>query len=213
LRFPPRLFALAVQQTLAAAPDSGGWRVLAREPYELALPADRTWWTSQAFTSSRAGGGRFEGFLLGRFGNAGPELWSVVPATLDAPPQLLVGSGDTMPGPLRLWLAENHLASSQARFVRHGREAPRLERVFLTWGNRAGEGASSAASLRDLAHAGPPGAADTSLAARWSVARRLFAQLDSALATRDFERFGQIYRQLRDLFAARRVLAPAPPPR
>jgi hypothetical protein len=46
------------------------------------------------------------------------------------------------------------------------------------------------------------------------AARTLFAQLDSALARRDFERFGQVYRQLRDLLAApRRALAPAVPPR
>jgi len=213
LRFPERLFALAVRQILAAAPDSDGWRPLAREPYELSLPDDPTWWLAQGFTSGHTAGGRFEGFLLGRFGSRGPELWSVAPPPLDAPPQLLVGSGDTMPGPLRLWLAAGHLASTQARFVQHRPDPPRLERVFVTWGNRAGEGTHAAAALRDLAQAGPPGVADTTMAGRWLVARRLFAQLDSALARRDFERVDQVYRQLRDLFAAPRgTLAPTPAP-
>ncbi len=199
LRYPSRLFALAVRQILAAAPDSESWRALALEPYELALPGDPAWWLGQGFTSGHAGVGRFEGFLVGRFGPDGPELWSVPSPPLDAPPQLLVGSGDTIPGPLRLWLADGHLASSQARFIRHGHDLPRLERVFVTWGNQSGEGTSIGAALRDLAQAGPPGAADTTLLARWGEARRLFAQLDSTLAARDFERFGQVYRQLHDL--------------
>lgn len=214
LRYPGRLFDLAVRQVLAAAPDSDGWRSLTREPYELSLPDDPTWWLAQGFTSGHTAGGRFEGLLLGRFGSAGPELWSVAPPPLDAPPQLLVGSSDTMPGPLRLWLAAGHLASLQARFVQHRPDPPHLEHVFVTWGNRSGEGTSAAAALRDLAQAGPPGAADTTMAGRWVTARRLFAQLDSALAARDFERFGQVYRQLRDLFGApRRALAPAAPPK
>ncbi len=213
LRYPDRLFALAQQQILAAAPDSDGWRALAHEPYEVSLPGDPTWWLAQGFTSGHSAGGRFEGFLLGRFGSAGPELWSVAPPPLDAPPQLLVGTSDTMPGPLRLWLAAGHLASTQARFVQHRPDPPRLERIFVTWGNRGGEGASAATALRDLAQAGPPGPADTTMAGRWAAARALFAQLDSALARRDFERVDQVYRQLRDLFAApRRALAPTPAP-
>jgi hypothetical protein len=214
LRYPGRLFDLAVRQMVAAAPDSDGWRPLTREPSELALPGDPTWWLAQGFTSGHTAGGRFEGFLLGRFGSGGPELWSVAPPSLDAPPQLLVGTDDTMPGPLRLWLAAGHLASTQARFVQHRPDPPRLEHVFVTWGNRSGEGTSAAAALRDLAQAGPPGAVDTTMAGRWMTARTLFGQLDSALARRDFERFGQVYRQLRDLLAApRRALAPAVPPR
>ncbi|MGE5761596.1 MAG: UPF0182 family protein, partial [Gemmatimonadota bacterium] len=207
LRFPPALFALAVQQVLAAAPDSESWGTLAREPYELALPGDRAWWLAQGFMSGggRAGAARFEGFLLGRFGSAGPDLWTVAPPALDAPPPPLVGSGDTIPGPMRLWLAAGRLASVQARFIQHGQEPSRLERVFVTWGNHTGEGMSAAAALRDLAQAGPPGAADTSLAGRWAAARRLLVQLDSALAVRDLERFGQLYRQLHELLRNQRA--------
>jgi hypothetical protein len=201
MRFPPANFALAVQQVLAAAPDSEGWTTVAREPYELALPGDRVWWLAQGFASGagRARGARFEGFLLGRFGASGPELWSVAPPALEAPPPPLVGSGDTIPGRMRLWLAAGRLASVQARFVQQAHQPPRLERVFVTWGNRGGEGADAALALRDLSEAGPPGTADTSMAGRWAAARRLLTRLDSALAVGDLERFGQLYRQLHEL--------------
>ena len=89
---------------------------------------------------------------------------------------------------------------------------PRVEHVFLTWGNRSGEGSSASAALRELTLAGPPGAVDTTLSGRWELAQRLFSQLDSALVSRNFERFGQVYRQLGDLLGARRrALAPTPP--
>jgi hypothetical protein len=213
LRYPRQTFALAVKDILAAAPDSEAWRPLPNEPFELTLPADNAWWLAQGFTSKRGGQGRFEGLLVGRIGAAGPELWSVAPPAADAPPQLLVGSPDTVPGPLRIWIAAGHLATAQARFVQHGRDVPRLERVFVAWGAHVGEGATGAAALRDLAQAGPAGVADTSLEGRWAEARRLFTALDSALAARDFERVDAVYRQLRDLFGSRRrALAPTPRP-
>jgi hypothetical protein len=107
---------------------------------------------------------RFEGFLLGRFGPSGPELHTESPPTLDRPPQLLVGMGDTIPGTQRLWAAAGHLAWGQELFIEHKRDPPRLERVYLTWGTRSGDGPTPAAALRDLLRAGPPGAVDTSSA-------------------------------------------------
>jgi hypothetical protein len=212
LRYPTASFALAMQRVVSAAPDSSNWQTLPREPSDLLLPAEPAPWLVQGFTSEEGGNTRLEGLLLGHYGAAGPELWSAVAPSPDPPPQLLVGSGDTTPGPLRLWLAAGHLASSQARFIRHGSGSPQLEHVFLTWGNRAGEGGSVTAALRELTLAGPPGAVDTSLAARWVQAQRLFTALDSALVARNFERFGQVYRQLGDLLGARRrALAPTPP--
>jgi hypothetical protein len=211
LRFPSRTFALAVGELIAAAPDSDTWRATPREPYELLSPLGDSVWLVQGFTSGHAT--RFEGFLLGRFGPSGPELHTVSPPTLDRPPQLLVGMGDTIPGTQRLWAAAGHLASSQARFIEHKRDPPRLERVYLTWGTRSGDGPTPAAALRDLLLAGPPGAVDTSLGARWEQARRLFGQLDSALQQRDFDRFGRVYRQLAELLGTqRRTLAPTTPP-
>lgn len=212
LRFPLESFALAAQHVLAAEPDSENWQVLPREPTDLLLPTDAGPWLVQGFTASPGGVTRLDRLVLGRFGQSGPELWSVQAPPLDPPPQLLVGSSDTQPGPLRVWIAGGHLASSQARFTRHGTDAPRIEHVFLTWGNRSGEGTSETAALSELTLAGPPGAMDTTIAGRWEQARRLFAQLDSALVSRDFERFGAVYRQLGDLLGARRrALAPTPP--
>jgi hypothetical protein len=212
LRYPAASFALAVQRVLSAAPDSSNWQTLPREPSDLLLPADRAPWLVQGLIAEEGGATRLESLLLGHYGASGPELWSAVAPSPDPPPQLLVGSGDTTPGPLRMWLAAGHLASSQARFIRHGHATPHLEHVFLTWGNRAGEGSSTTTALRELTLAGPPGAVDTSLAARWTQAQRLFAALDSALVGRNFERFGQVYRQLGDLLGARRrALAPTPP--
>ncbi|MGH7614034.1 MAG: UPF0182 family protein [Gemmatimonadales bacterium] len=211
MRFPARTFSHALGEVLAAAPDSEPWRAAPRESYEIAAPQGDSVWLVQGFTSGQAT--RFEGFLLGRVGPAGPELRAVSPPVLDRPPQLLVGMGDTLPGPQRLWVAAGHLASSQARFIEHARDPPRLERVYLTWGTRTGDGPTRTAALRDLLLAGPPGAVDTSLGARWEQARRLFVQLDSALQQRDFDRFGRVYRQLSELLGTRRrALAPATPP-
>ena len=120
---------------------------------------------------------------------------------------------DTVPELPRLWLAAGHLGSVQARLTAPRGAPPRAADIFLTWGNRGGQGATRAAALRDLAAEGTPGSSDTTIVARWDRAARLFAQLDSALRTRDFEWFGRVYHQLGDLLAPRRrSLAPAPPP-
>jgi hypothetical protein len=113
---------------------------------------------------------------------------------------------------LRLWAAAGRLASVQARFIAPRGEAPRLERVFATWGNRQGEAATARAAMDELLAAGPPGEVDTSLVGRWSQARGLFAALDAALANRDFEQFARVYRQLAELLGVHRgVLAPTFP--
>ncbi len=211
LRFPEATFDLAVRRVQAAAPDSGGWRTLAQQPYELPSPAEGSIWLVQGFTSGQ--GRRLEGFLLGDIGVAGAELWFVPSPTMDEPPEIVVGVGDTVREQPRFWIADGHLGSAQARFIAPKTAPPLLERVFLTWGNRQGEGATRTGALRDLAAAGAPGATDTSLTARWENAGRLFRQLDSALRVRDFDLFGRVYRQLGDLFQPRRrTLAPAPPP-
>ncbi len=212
LQFPRASFTLATHRILAAAPDSESWQVASHDPTDLLLPNDATPWLVQGFTRSSAGAMRLQLLMLGRFGDAGSELWSLIAPPTDIPPRLLVGSADTQPGPLRIWIAGGHLASSQARFIALRGDPPRIEKVFLTWGNRSGDGPSSSAALRELTLAGPPGGEDTPLASRWALAQRLFSQLDSALVSRDFERFGQVYRQLGNLLGARRrALAPTPP--
>ena len=212
LQFPRESFSLAVKRVLAAAPDSENWQVVSHDPTELLLPDDSTPWLLQGFTKSPGGATQLQLLMLAHFGAAGPELWSMDAPANDPPPQFLVGSSDTQPGPLRLWIAGGHLASSQARFIDSRSEPPRIEHVFLTWGNRRGEGASPSAALRELTLAGPPGGTDTTLTGKWVQAQRLFSQLDSALVSRDFERFGQVYRQLGDLLGARRrAIVPTPP--
>jgi hypothetical protein len=212
LQFPLASFTLAAKRILAAAPDSENWQVAPHDATDLLLPGDATPWLVQGFTNSSGGTTRLQLLMLGRFGDRGPELWSMIAPRNDPPPQLLVGSTDTQPGPLRIWIAGGHLASSQARFIAVRNEPPRIEHVFLTWGNRNGEGTSTSAALRELTLAGPPGGVDTTMASRWALAQQLFSQLDSALVLRDFERFGQVYRQLGDLLGARRrALAPTPP--
>jgi uncharacterized protein UPF0182 len=212
LQFPLASFTLAAKRILAAAPDSENWQVAPHDPTDLLLPGDATPWLVQGFTNSSGGTTRLQLLMLGRFGDRGPELWSMIAPRNDPPPQLLVGSTDTQPGPLRIWIAGGHLASSQARFIAVRNEPPRIEHVFLTWGNRNGEGTSTSAALRELTLAGPPGGVDTTMTSRWTLAQHLFSQLDSALVSRDFERFGQVYRQLGDLLGARRrALAPTPP--
>lgn len=211
LRFPSVTFDLAVQRVKAAVPDSNGWTPLTREPYELASPQDGARLLVQGFSSGQ--GHRLEGFLFGTFGPRGPALQFAAAPTLDEPPQGVVGAADTFPEPRRMWMAAAHLASAQARLIAPRGSVPRPQGVFLTWGNREGHGATRSAALRDLAAAGAPGFSDTTLAARWARAGRLFAQLDSALRARDFEWFGRVYRQLGDLLGPRqRALAPAPPP-
>jgi len=164
----------------------------------------------QGFSSGQ--GHRLEGFLFGAFGPRGPELQFAAAPTLDEPPQGVFGASDTFPEPRRMWMAAAHLASAQARLIAPRGSVPRPQSVFLTWGNREGHGATRSAALRDLTAAGAPGFSDTTLAARWERAGRLFAQLDSALRARDLEWFGRVYRQLGDLLGPRqRALAPAPP--
>ena len=72
------------------------------------------------------------------------------------------------------------------------------------------ERATPAAALRNLLTAGARALpADTSLAARWEIARRLAAEADSALRVGDLEAFSRLDGELRRLLGAGRALAPA----
>ena len=211
LQFPGESFALAARRMLAAAPDSGNWQAPQHDPTDLFLPADPTRWLAQGFTRTAPGAARFQ-ILMGRFGERGPELWKVLAPSGDPPPPTVVGPQGIQQGPLRIWIAGGHLASLQARLIESRQEPPRIEHVYLNWGNRSGEGANLSAALRELTLAGPPGGEDSSMAHRWALAQSLFSQLDSALVAQDLERFGQVYRQLGDLLGAkRRAQSPRPP--
>src|SRR3989454_8603718 len=136
---------------------------------------------------------------------AGPRLFVWRPSPPIRLPGVLVGSpSETAPGVMRLWNVAGELCSAQALFVEPAGGPPYgIDTVFLTRGERHGQGRTLAVALRDLLAGGaaPSGAegavGDTSLAARWEVARRLAAQADAALAAGDFEAFGRLNDQLK----------------
>ena len=130
-------------------------------------------------------------------------------------PELVGSPTTTAPGIPRLWNVAGELLLAQALFAEPSTGGPPagVDTLFLSWGERRGQGRGRAAALRALLAlgAGPPGAADTTLAARWQLARRLAAQADAALAAGDLETFGRVYGQLKELLGiGRRKLAPAP---
>jgi len=134
-------------------------------------------------------------------------------------PSVLVGSPQpsTAPGVLRLWNVGGTVFSEQALFREPGPGGTpaSIDTVFVTWGERRGQGPTPTAALRNLMAAGRTRlAGDTSLGARWEEARRLAALADAALAAGDLETFGRYYRQLKDLLElGHGKLAPVPGPR
>lgn len=212
LPYPRRAFRAAAEQVVRARPDTAPWTPQPREAFDLVGPrAER--WTAQAFEAGNPASVR--GLLAATMDRTGPRLVFWAPGEQERLPPPLVGSPRTRPGVLRLWPTTRAVLSLQGLFAEVAPARPtRLLQVYLSWGDRVGEGETAAAALRQLLAAGPPGAPlDTSLAARWSTARRLALQADSALAAGDLERFGRLYDALkRVLGVARPKLAPSPRP-
>lgn len=213
LRFPRRSFDIAVARFLAAPPDSEGWSALQRAPVDVPVPGSEAPWLVQGLEAHRPA--RMEGMFVGTAATAAedPQLILVPPPAADLAPSFVGGVGNATPGALRMWIASGHMATLTARFV-PGTGRPRVESVFLTWGNQRADGGTLTSTLRDLLAAGSPGTADTSLAALWGRAQQLAARADSALEAKDLERFGALYHQLTDLLLGfgRRKLAPVPLP-
>jgi len=210
--------------------DSSRWSPRPREPFEVVAPerggggGGVRVWTAQGFETGDPPA--VAALLAGTMEPAGPRLflWRPGPPSGVHLPGVLVGSpSETAPGVMRLWNAAGMLCSAQASFVEPaGGPASGIDTVFLTWGERRGQGRTLIAALRELlaGGVGPLGRkggqalGDTSLAARWEVARRLAAQADAALAAGDLEVFGRFYDQLKQLLGvAHGKLAPAPRPR
>ena len=149
---------------------------------------------------------RVTALLAGTMLPAGPHLDLWRPAVSPHLPTELLGSPETAPGVMRLWIVDGMLLTEQAQFVEPTADGtPRgVSRVYVTWGDLAGEGATPAAAARNLLASGVRGAAaDTTLMARWEFARRLAAEADSAAAAGDLEAFGRFYGELKRLLGVR----------
>jgi hypothetical protein len=215
LPYPTAAFRLAAAALERLRGDSA-WRLL-REPYQLAAPlapadsAAMRLWTAVGFEVGEPP--KLAALLAGTMTPTGPRLYVWRPGTPVRDPAELLGSPETAPGLLRLWSADGGVFTEQALFDEPASgSAPKgVSQVYLTWGDREGQGPSAAAALRTLesggVHVTP---ADTSLAARWDVARRLAAAADSALAAGDLTTFARHYAELARILGVRRL---APPPR
>jgi len=223
LPYPRRAFraAAALVQRWRAGPPPSAWAPRPREPFELVAPSGEglngAVWTARGFEA----GSTLVALVTGGMGPAGPRLYVWRPAPDVRLPHVLLGSvllgsaSTTAPGVERLWNAGGTIFSKQALFLEPAAGGPPsgIDTLFLSWGERRGQGRDPAAAVRDLLATpggrGPP--ADTTLGARWRRAQQLAAQADAALAAGDLEAFGRLYRQLQELLGAgRRKLAPAP---
>jgi len=228
LPYPRLAFRTAAGQVARSRSDTVSWTPRPREPFDLVAPSPAAGgpggaggagatrlWVALGFEAGPRG--EVAGLLAGTVAPTGPRLFLWRPSQATRLPGPVLGSPQTAPGVLRLWLASGALVSAQALFAQAATDgdAPRVQKSYLTWGDRAGEGQTPTQALHDLLAAGASRAGrDTSLAARWDAARRLAAQADSALAASDMEAFGRLYDALKQLLGvARRKLAPPPGPR
>jgi hypothetical protein len=210
LVYPAELFQLAALQLARAklTGDSDLWTPRPREPFHLA-PGEGDLWTGIGFEAGTPP--RFVALLAGTVGPSGPSVHLWRPSAPERLPPDLVGSTQTSPGDLRIWLAGGgwgSVVTLQAQFVQARGAAPRgVAEVYVTLGNRSGTGPTRAAALRALLTGEGRAPPDTSLGGRWEQARRLIARADSALAVGNLERFGRVWKEIV------RLLAPASRPR
>ena len=203
LPYPREAFRVATRQLVRTQADSSAWRPRPRTPLDLAAPGDSAGlrlWMVQAFDSGSTN--HFTGFLAGTMSPTGPRLHLWKPAVRARFPIELVGSSETAPGVLRLWIADGILLTEQALFVEPALDGtPRgVSKVYVTWGDRASEGPTPTAAGHSLLASSTQGASgDTALAARWERARHLAAQADSAATAGDLEAFGRLYGELKRL--------------
>lgn len=209
LPFPRRSFRVATVLVGRWRDDTTTWRPRPREPFDLTAPGGDLW-MGQAFEA----GSTLAVLAATTQPRSGPHLTVWKPpfgVGVRLPPVLVGSPKTTAPGVPRLWSAGGTLFFAQALFAQPAGAAPTgIDTVFLGWGDRRGQGTGVRSALRALLATGAAGAAaDTTLAARWRAAQLLAAEADAALATGDLEKFGRLYRQLRDLLA-RGKLAPTP---
>lgn len=217
LPFPSRVFRAVTTLIRRQRADTTEWTARPRDPFELIASAPDAAglrpWTAQGFEA----GSTFTALVAATMLPEGPRVWLWQPSPAVRLPPPLVGSPTTTaPGVPRLWNAGGQLLLEQALFAEPSSGGPPvgIDTLFLSWGERRGQGRGKATAVRALLalEAGVGGgAADTTLAGRWQQARRLAAQADAALAAGDLETFGRVYGQLKELLGlGRRKLAPAP---
>ena len=209
LTYPVELFRLSALQlaranaTVDSAGDSTVWTPRPREPFQVAPGGEL--WTGIGFEP-------FVALLAGRVGPSGPvlHLWRPAGGPLERLPPELVGSTETSPGELRIWLAGGggSIVTLQARFLQASGASPRgVADVYVTLGARTGHGPTRSDAVRALLTGESGARRDTTLLGRWEQARRLIGRADSALTAGNLERFGQIWQDVK------RLLAPVPRPR
>jgi hypothetical protein len=113
-----------------------------------------------------------------------------------------------------MWPVEGAALGVQARFNQpeRGAGSVTLERVYVTWRDRFGEGIDPATAWAGREAGGAVPDATGAAPRLWDSARRLLLQADSALRAGDVERFGRLYAELHRLFGLERAqLAPAGP--
>ena len=218
LPFPRRTFRAAAALLDRWRGDTTSWVPRDREPFELSAPP---WdepgvdgshlWMGQGFEAGNA----FAALVAGIMTPSAPKLFVWRPRAARLPPLLVGSPNTTAPGVMRVWSVAGGLFSEQARFIEPAGGTPLrgIDTVFLSWGDRRGQGGSPATALRDLlaGTGGPRIPTDTSLAARWEHARRLARDASAALAGGDLAKFAQLYHELEQLLGvARRKLAPVP---
>ena len=217
LPFPRQAFRVAVADLarVEAGSDTIPRATRPYEPFDLTAPppADANGdgavlWTAQGLDS----GATLVGVLAGSMSaSQGQRLYYWRPSRTDSLPPPVLGYAQRDPGLYRFWPAGGRLLTVQAQFERQqGSDvAPRLARVYLTWGDRRADDSTLAGALRQLQAATP---ADTTLQGRWLEAQRLAAEADSALSAGDLEKFGRLYRRLLAVLrvTSRRKLAPVP---
>lgn len=217
LPFPRRAFAAATALVKRWQADTSPWTPRPREPFELVAPSRSGGpprddvWMAQGFDA----GSTFVALIAGFMGSGEPRLymWRPAPA-VHLPGELLGSPNTTAPGVLRLWNAAGTIVSKQALFLEPAGGGPPsgIDTLFLTWGERRGQGRDAGAAMRELlGEAGTHLLQDTTLAARWRRAQRLAAQAEAALAGGDLETFGRLYRELQELLGVGHgKLAPPP---
>ena len=218
LPFPARAFRAVTELVQRWRTDTTPWSKCPREPFEIVGPAAegtteaRRVWMAQGFEA----GSTLAALVTATMAPDGPRLsvWRPSPAPR-LPPELVGSPNTTAPGVPRLWNVARVLFFEQALFSQPASGGPPtgIDTVFLSWGERRGQGRTVAAALHSLLTSGGDARApaDTALAARWRRAQQLAAEADAALVAGNLEKFGRLYNQLKELLGLGRAkLAPTP---